>query len=506
MAQNIYADDLYINYDVQNAIKYHKASEALSLFSAQYNGAREALKDTALASQLMNLRHVLSSRGQKAASGINLLGQLGSGNLLEQIYEALAQGMNKAVNNAHSTVNLTNYDQVISNVSNLNFSALRTGYLSTDTVDSFFNLILQGVQMAGKFNVVFLDQLTDIGKYLTGNTEFTINQSWRKKATIQQISASDMEMARQIIDYLSNAVERFQASSYTNSSGALITKSANTLDPRSFASTVTNIFSTVIGERVAQRLLSFAIKNGIDQCDEAVQEILRNSGLNGHIEAGRGLSVLGGTQRDISSRVSKVDVFNSRAFKLTATVDDTEASVDLSANTSVKWYQNFNQDTSTAIHIIQGSSLGRYLPDARGLAYNTIVHRNSSSEFYEAYRALRASISASFFSEWLTGTGNRLSIGRMNINSAQFLLVNGQFYSMMTIIRNLCDDLASRGATEHSRDMPFNFRIPNVNNEWRGNRNPNVHDAIERSRSVAEIIEKLSISATFNSNMLARYV
>ena len=77
---------------------------------------------------------------------------------------------------------------------------------------------------------------------------------------------------------------------------------------------------------------------------------------------------------------------------------------------------------------------------------------------------------------------------------------------MMTIIRNICDDLASREATEHSRDMPFNFRIPNVNNEWRGNRNPNVHDAIERSKSVAEIIEKLSISATFNSNMLARYI
>lgn len=77
---------------------------------------------------------------------------------------------------------------------------------------------------------------------------------------------------------------------------------------------------------------------------------------------------------------------------------------------------------------------------------------------------------------------------------------------MMTIIRNICDDLASREATEHSRDMPFNFRIPNVNNKWRGSRDPNIDDAIERSRVVGEIVEKLSVSATFNSNMLARYV
>jgi hypothetical protein len=79
---------------------------------------------------------------------------------------------------------------------------------------------------------------------------------------------------------------------------------------------------------------------------------------------------------------------------------------------------------------------------------------------HEAYRNVRAATAASFFNDWISGSGGIIS-GSGSLDSVQYLMVNGTLYSINTILAKICESINNDnlGADSESADMPFNMSV-----------------------------------------------
>ena len=134
-----------------------------------------------------------------------------------------------------------------------------------------------------------------------------------------------------------------------------------------------------------------------------------------------------------------------------------------------------------------------------------IVHGHdetkAESGIAEGYKLLRANIAASFFSEWLTGSGKNI---KGNIDKAQFLMINGKVYSVMSIINNICDAMMKGHNTAVGISISGIEGLKASNSKWLPNEGaPNsTAYAILRSEMVNVALNAVTISATFNSKYL----
>lgn len=499
-------NDYIVYHSGHFADEYGDLDRAGLYFDLKYKQAIDNMVEDSTVGQMQALQATMKSQGKRAAVGLDVLDKLQNGGLLEQTMDEIADALNDAIERYYSSgaVNTENYEDIIKQAKKFN-SALSKGYMSQQKMNEFFDLLLKGIEQAGKIDLELLDGLTDIGKTLTGNSSFQIDQSWRKRG-VKTLTKQDADMCQKVLEYLTHAADRFTEAQYTTTTGKNVSKNANTLDAQSFSSTINNIFSTVIGEQLSRTILAKGLQIAINDADSKIVELMQRQG-NGRVTLGRGKWTQGGSRHDENNRVSKVDIFNQRAFELTVEENGRQYNIEIGANTSVKWYKGLSHDSS--IHLVAGSPLGSYFKSGtpeRYLAYNVIAHRWSPGEFHDVYRSLRASTAATFFNEWMTGTGGNIVGSRMYVNKVQFLMINGKIYSVMRIVRNICDDLAKRESWTESANMPFNMSVPRKDvNKWQGDSGPNVPDAMIRSKLVNEVMNKIGVTASLNANTLLQY-
>lgn len=484
----------YIVYHSNHLINYGDIDRAGLYFNLKYQEAIDKMGDDALAGQMKIIQATMQSQGRKAAKGLQVLDSLQSGTLLESTMDEIARGINEGIDLYYQQVGFENYESIIQQAKGFNKS-LSKGSMSVTQINQFFDLLLKGVEQAGKFNIQLLDGLSDIGKQLSKTSNFQIDQGWKRKATAQQLTKDDIDMANKILQYLTTAVDKFNANS-------------GILSSQSFSSTINNIFSTVIGEKLSKELLAKGIAAGINHTDSVLDQMTKKSIGNGKLTwRDKGRFNLGGHRQDVQNRTSKVNIFNQKAFNLSVSEHGQVYDIEIGTNTSVRWQKGLNENSE--IHMVAGTALGNYFKSGttdRYLAYNIIAHRWSGDEFSDVYRSLRASTAATFFNEWMTGTGSSIKGSKMYVNKVQFLMINGRIYPVMRIIKNICQELSRNNSWEESANMPFNMKIQRKDaNKWQGNNGPNIEDAMKRSQLVNAVMNKLTISASLNGNILTKY-
>lgn len=484
----------YIVYHSSHLVAYGDLDRAGIYFNLKYQEAIDKMGDDALAGQMKIIQATMQSQSKKAAKGLQVLDGLQSGGLLESTMDEIAKGINEGIDLYYEQVGFENYESIIQQAKGFS-SSLSKGTMSISQINQFFDLLLKGVEQAGRFDMQLLDGLSDIGKLLSGTSSFQIDQSWRRKATVKRLNKDDIDMANQILQYLTSAVDKFNANS-------------GTLNAQSFSQTINNIFSMTIGEKLSKELLAKGIATGVNHVDSILNEMTKKPIGNGKLTwKDKGRFTSGSRRQDVQNRTSKVNIFNQKAFTLSVSEKGQVYDIEIGTNTSAKW--NKGVDQSNEINMVAGTALGSYFKSGttdRYLAYNIISHRYNGEEFNDVYRSLRASTAATFFNEWMTGTGASIKGSKMYVNKAQFLMINGRVYSVMRIIRNICQELSRNNSWDQSVNMPFKMNIQRKDvNKWQGNRGPNIEDAIKRSQLVNAVMNKLTISASLNSNILTKY-
>lgn len=469
----------YIIYHMQHLQQNGDLDKAESVFEPIYNKAINRMQDDQSQSQIDSITYQMMMKGQQVAPAVELFSQLENGKILDDLMDQIANSINSGIEAEYAaTPSLGTFDQVLQQVQDQKEWFLTGNKMEASQIDKFFNSLLTAMRQAtgGKLDRRIFEALTGLGQSLTGDSNYKVSSKWFGQ--VVGLSQEDLNMTDEILALLNKAVGQFNNGTLTKSS---------------FNSIINNIFQRIIGERISQRLLQKGLQRAASEIDQIVV---------GSIKEGKNIKVsinddtpftLGGTKSN-----SKVDIFNSDAFQVSVTENDDSFNIEIGANTQVKWHSS----KDSRIQLVGGASLGDCLSlmdgPAKYLSYNLIAHRWAGAEFAEVYSKMRATIAASFFNSWLSGD---TSITNSQINKVQFLMINGKVYSVMRIIRNICNELASN----EKWDSPFKMSIAKITgNKWLGE-GPNRELAIQRSQATKEIINKLTISATLNSKILEKY-
>lgn len=480
-------NDYIVYHSLHFDKKYGDLDRAINYFNYKYLEQIDTLGDKSKESQMQTIQQQLKKQGIEGQQAINIIDQLQNGRLLEQTMDQIAQQINEGIEKSWENVT---FEKLMREAKNFN-NALVKGSMDIQRVNDFFRLLVEGINLVGKIDEDILQGLTSIGKTLSGDDSFQLDSAIAKKATkAKVVTDNDVKVAQQVVKALKKASDRFK-------------KNGGTLSSQSFSSTINHIFSTVIGEDFSRILMREGMKNVVGELDNTFTKLGFKFDKNSR-------QTLGGTRFDVENRVSKVDIFNQKAFNLTITQNGQIFNIELGSNTSVKWYKSMSD--ASKIHMVNGTPLGSYFKEGtpeKYLAYNVITHRWQGGDFHNAYRVLRASTAASFINEWMTGTGTAIKNSSAGyINKVQFLMVNGKVYSVMRIIRNICNELINLRSDTESKNMPIQMNVKDNRgiNTWIGESNrPNIEFAVERSRLVNEVMNKLIISASLNGNVLTQY-
>lgn len=502
-----YLNDYIVYHSQHFGQKFGDLDKAAYYFDLKYRDARSKMENDALQAQAKSFQDMMIQNGNAVSEGLNFYDNLINSNaILEQTMDEIARGINEGIQLYYSEHQAENPQQLMAKAKKFNQS-LAGGHMSVSDMDQFFRLLIQGVQAAGKVDSRLIRELSKMGKTFTGVKTYTLTSAIKPSSI--PLTQQDIQLIDRVVQYLKNAQEKFKSASYKNSKGKVVHSGRNILDGDSFSSTINNIFSTVIGESLSQNMIASGIAEAINKTDTILNNMTQRSVGKGKLRWDGTPGLLAGSQKDILNRVSKVDILNG-AFSLFVSQNGANYQIEIGTNTSVKWYKGGINENSK-VHIVAGTPLGSYFKsgtEERYLAYNVIAHRWSNQfggqGFHEAYRRVRAATAASFFNEWMTGTGAAMKSSN-GINRVQLLMINGKVYSVMRIIRNICDELMSQNSANASAEMPFDLSIPDSNaNKWIGEQ-PHMTYARKRSQLVNQVLNKLTITVSLKGNVLTKY-
>lgn len=490
-----YVDHLYIHYKTQTA--KHLAGQVASIFNPLRDQAIAKARGDVTADQLNAMLVTMDQQTPAAASMAKIIKSITDGSELEQTLDQIAAMMNDAIIREYGNA----YNETIDTMQSTYNSLLSKGPMGADNAAAFFNEIDQALQLIGESaNDAELSAFKALQKI------FATGEGWSESQDeLTAVSKNAVSAAAKIVRYLSSAAEK-------------LTGDAQSVSQASFGSTITQIFSTVIGEELARQMIQTALHD----IESRTGEILINGLQKVKRSQDRVEVSQAGTDRFQSNnqkRTSKVDVITSNVFTLSTMINGQTVEIQVGTNASVKW----QQAKSRKIHLVGGTRIATVFDtmgldnNARHIAYNVIAHRYSPNfttgstssrqgDFYQAYNTIRASVAATFFTQWLAGSGSPLGHG--GIDKAQFLMYNGRIYSVMSIIKAICDNLES-----NSRYKKVNAEIQGVDkidNSFQGAEDPDditKHDmnyvwANKRSEQVTAVINTLTIAGSLNANIL----
>lgn len=474
--------DAYVHYYLQDFQINGGFLQSEAYFLNKFNVAVSKMKADAFENQLTALMNANRDIDQQTLREAMSLGtELSEGTLLEETLNSLAESINNSIEKAYNGTDITQLMVGLGQKLHSFNDLFSKGIPEIHRLNKFFETLVEVFnQLNGYYSKKLLRILKQFGIDIMGKNVSFGQDVWSNAKNVDILSKDELIQLSKIQEYLTNAANAFK-------------KNNNQLSTRSFSSTINNIFSTILGEGWAVSTLSSIVSNSLNEFENALAAI---PNMCSEVSPG-------GTGKDIQGTVSKVDVFSNDAFSMSLEQYGYNLKINIGSNLSVKTYSTYKE--STNIHIVSGSPLGKYISQmpiiGQYYTYNTIVH-NDEAGSANAFRTLRAAYAATFFNEWLSGSGQMME-GGLNINTAQFLMVNGRVYSIMSIVRNVCNKLLGIDDFE-SANMPIHLHISKINNAWSANQSkgPNWVDARIRSEAVKAVINQLIISVDFNAGIL----
>jgi len=447
------------NY-VDNYIHYHKGR--VQPIARLSNYIFIPIRDTAIADirKAAISQEVLANmynRGdnQSAALTLDIADQIANGTLLQSTLDGIATTLNSAIDSRLMSSNLDNFYKHA-----LSFSTmLQHGVANTRIVKDFLNLLTYALDATGGYNVQLLSELRRFGRTVTGkNIRFNPGNA-------KVVSQEQLAILSKICDALANARYKFQ-------------QSGNQLSAASFRGTIVYIFRRVLGSSLADSIIARAIEDGESQVDD----ILTSLGFKP--EQGKTIP---------SNTSSTVGIINTKGMSLNITQNGKTTTIEIGTDMQIA---NLGTVASGNVDILGTSTIGAInfgSPSARNYAYNIIAHKR---QFKESYEDVYTAVAATFLRDTLVDTNKQ--------ETAQFLMVNGKVYSVLTIINNICEKYFA------NNQVPFGVTIEETaegTNRWRGDAfTPNWDLAYKRSQAVNEAINVLKIGLYYNSNILNNYI
>lgn len=481
-----YVDHFYIHYKTETAKSLIPG--AIGYFDAKRNETLAKMPEQAIEDQLNAALTKMDGQTASAQSVKKILDNLDQGSLLDETLELIAQKMNTSIETVYANaINGQDYTSAVSTVQSKFNSSLSSGPMTKEAGLEFFDYIEKALNLIGE-NM----SSAQLSSFRALQQVFTGQASWSNE--LVAVSKDSVSIAADVLRYLNSAAEKL-----TTTGG---------VSKASFSSTISNIFSRAIGEELARQMVQTALWDIEQEADRIMDGLVTSSGGKLKWAGGQSDVRASGTNKTSQNRTAKVDLLTNNVFGLSTTVNGSNITIEVAANTSVKWQQK----TSRAIHIVSrmplASILGSESANGQHYAYNIIAHRLSpngpNGNFYQAYNSIRASVAGSFFTQWLTGSGNALTQAG-GIDRAQFLMCNGRIYSVMSIIRKVCENTLKgvnadvRGfAVDGEKKVSNKFIQAFIGDKW-------IQDATLaniRSEMVKNAINTLTISGSLNPNVL----
>lgn len=469
---NYYYSRWLINYIIYHGSHLRANGEleaAQSLFSASYWKNMEKLKFADMEAEIAAIQANMQQQGWTSAEALKIISDLQQGNLLETTMNEIANSFNQSFDSLSSSLAYKDYDTIIQEART--YSNLLEAAPDINRVNEFFTMVAQSLSQMKALNSNILDGLSNIGQRLIG-TSFQLNTN---NQNLVLANNADVQTAQKVLNLLSNAVSKFETSGSVSS--------------RSFSQTISRIFRKALGDKMAESLIATGLQDAEEQINSILdQAIAESKGNLKWVNRGKAAAL-----KNINNAVS---VFNNGTFQMRIAKSGKVFNIELSTHAeTVDWSAN----PANNIQLVNTQSMGDYFQnkDERYLAYNMIAHRYTDMEFEEAVDTIRASTAASFFNQWINGRGLQMPSGE----TAQFLIIENKVYPVLRIISNICDEIM-RGETSEAFDFGMNR---SGFNKWQGKNGPNLPDALKRSQMVNEIINKFTIQATLNNNILAQY-
>lgn len=396
----------------------------------------------------------------------------------DEIVSALDEAFLDTLNKSTNDIQATNLDQMLTKAYNSLNDYVNTNNLKD--LDKVFQQITKATQLL-KSNYKGLVIL--LGR----------NSIYRKKHNLSALLlAIDKE-----VEALENKVIGEQDKrllSVLNSLNSIVSNiNSGNFDKTSLQRSLTNIFSTQIGEYVVSKGAAKALDIGIGE--------VRKS--------------LAGTKEVKYTEDEKINNFinnyanEKRTFKtdnsfqeVNLQIDELDTEIKVNLGLSTKWYKNIGAARGYGV-AIQGQEHGisrriDQMFDAieRYYAYNAIglLHQDN-----EPYKAMKAAIVARNIDVFISGLGTQGDF-------SQYLVINGEFYSIWQIIQLL--ELYNAGAGSTDRGSSNDIvtisasgasKIASETDQAR-NYLPNIIKAHERSRRQNQEIKDLKLTGYFYPN------
>lgn len=477
-----YVDHFYIHYKMQSA--QHLVAPTTAWYTYRTSMIFNNMKADSAAqiTQAQTLMTQMNENATAAKSSMQIIKALNEGPLIEATLDSIATAINALlVEKYNSVIEGQSYENAVSSISDQFSSMLANG--PANDASKFFGYIKQALNLVNAIpNKSELRALDALQKIFEGKTSYNDGMSL--------ISLNTIGIASQVVELLSNAAKTLSIS--------------GSVSKNSFASTIAKIFSKTIGEPLAGRMVKNVLFQISDETDQVFDSLINKSKGKLKWDSGNQNKSSSGLR---STRTASIDIISNGLFNLKVTLQDgTTAVIEIATNSALVDWQ-FSKPKSLRI---QGKTklqtfLENESPNRQQYAYNIIAHRLSGGgrggEFFQAYNAIRSTIAASYFNEWVKG-----SEGQLGLNKAQFLVYNGKIYSIMSIINKICENTLKGLSTEVRGFSTIDSKVDNkfvpVGEEY-----PTPAEAAtHRSQMVRDAINALIISVDLNPNILKSFL
>lgn len=435
---------------------------------------------------------------------------------LQELLQAVADQINNKIQNSDELSKIIHDYQSLKNamIGKINkfYSDKDQGEVDERTVRAIFNIISKTLDLLDsaskkefdEFKATYLKQLKMEDR--TKSKFYNPDDDGVVKITTKNPMLAQIEQTlNQIPKNLQNKMK---------SEGKVLSTSSLT------ASLSNTIMSRIIGEQTSAFLTN--------KVESTVQ--------NAFVEVSGNVQVTGLSGKQINRKAdyttkNNYEILSSELCNFTANSriqNNTDLIISLILDSSVKWYQEKNGQLvgeHIAIHSTSGQTLAKLALDifkkqAYGV-YNTLVFYNKDNDKYlrssqrkskqQSFRILRSAVISNYLEKFLAGSGEKI-LGTNTTDTAVYLMVNGKFYSIMSILQVYLEDVCrldgegkqSRKYTygsNRSNDLVF-MNILNLNekikNDWKG-RKRSKQAALLRSDATTRIL-LLSFPVTFNLN------
>ena len=435
---------------------------------------------------------------------------------LQELLQAVADQINNKIQNSDELSKIIHDYQSLKNamIGKINkfYSDKDQGEVDERTVRAIFNIISKTLDLLDsaskkefdEFKATYLKQLKMEDR--TKSKFYNPDDDGVVKITTKNPMLAQIEQTlNQIPKNLQNKMK---------SEGKVLSTSSLT------ASLSNTIMSRIIGEQTSAFLTN--------KVESTVQ--------NAFVEVSGNVQVTGLSGKKINRKAdyttkNNYEILSSELCNFTANSrirNNTDLIISLILDSSAKWYQEKNGQLvgeHITIHSTSGQTLAKLALDifkkqAYGV-YNTLVFYNKDNDKYlrssqrksrqQSFRILRSAVISNYLEKFLAGSGEKI-LGTNTTDTAVYLMVNGKFYSIMSILQVYLEDVCrldgegkqSRKYTygsDRSNDLVF-MNILNLNekikNDWKGKKRSK-QAALLRSDATTRTL-LLSFPVTFNLN------